>query len=757
MTPEQTAAFDHRIVHERAPSNWHEGFPLGNGELGVMAWGDGDPLAFTLDKSDLWDLRCNNDYMTHPDFNYAGLRRLVEEGRFSDVDEVFEGRGRRDNPIGPTKISIGRAEFRLGEGGGYECRLDLGTATVDGVVRTDAGEHQVQAFVHREQNVFCLRVTPCPSDARMVVVPLREMNESLATLDHPRPQVEEEGDLRMLVQKIPEGTCYAVLWNLSGPEIFLVVESGVSPEEARTRARATWQRAADAGFERLYEEHTEGWRAFWAGSAVYLPERRMEFLWYYGLYLLASSTRRGSIPPGLQGVWPMDGVLPPWRGDYHADMNVQEIFWPACASGHLDLLDSWCDLMRDCLEPAQAFTRRFFGTEGTFWTCAFLPRYTWVPGWHTVQFAWSHSGWLGWMLWLRWRYSMDLDWLAETGYPLLAEIFRFYRANLAKEEDGHLHVPVSTSPEYRENSPAAWCKDPNMDLALIRRCCDWVEEMEAALGRDDLSASAQEVRENLVPYHLTDGQVLCLWADKPLDESHRHPSHLMAIHPAMDLTVDDGEDVRRIVDASLEQYFSLGQYHWAGHTYAQMASFAAVVDRPEFAYDCLLHFAEYWMGPNGLHFNRDLRMTGITLYRAESGPFTMEANCGVAAGIGDMLVQGWHDLVRVFPAVPAHWRDVAFRDLLTEGAFRVSAVRRDGRTVWVKVRAGVERTLRLRDPFGSEPMEVSGGTVSREGEVLSTDLERGQEIVLCRQGESMTFDEAVARTRTSDISRVGLR
>lgn len=77
-----------------------------------MMWGDGNPLKFTLDKADLWDLRSNNDFMTHPDFSYTGLQRLVTEGRFSEVDEVFEQRQSRDNPIGPTKISIGRAELR---------------------------------------------------------------------------------------------------------------------------------------------------------------------------------------------------------------------------------------------------------------------------------------------------------------------------------------------------------------------------------------------------------------------------------------------------------------------------------------------------------------------------------------------------------------------------------------------------------------------------------------------------------------------
>ena len=751
---------DQRIVYKRAPLQWRHGFPLGNGELGVMVWGDGEPLAFTLDKADLWDLRCNTDYMAHPEFGYAGLQRLVAEERFEEVAEVFEQRQNRDHPLTPTKVSIGRAELRLGEASEYECQLTLSTATVEGRLQSGAREHGIKCFVHRGRNVLCLRVTPVPPDARLTLVPLAEMNESLAKLNHPPPRFEAAGEIRTMVQQIPEGLAYAVAWNDLGPDFLLAAETASSPEEAKAKAEATWRQCAAEGYDALHEEHVRAWDAFWSGSAVHLPEEQMEFLWYHGLYLLASSARQGSVPPGLQGLWAVDGVSPPWRGDYHADMNVQETFWPACASGHLDLLDSWCDLMRDCLEPAREYTRRFFGTEGTFWPCAIFPQHTIGRCWGPVQLAWSHSGWLGWLVWLRWRYSMDAEWLRETGYPLISGIFKFFRANLKLEEDGYLHIPLSNSPEYGDNRAEAWCKDPNVDIALIRRCCDWVVEMEEALGTDELTAAARKVHSQLVPYHLTENKELCLWQGKPLDESHRHPSHLMAIHPAMDLTVDGGEEERRIIEASVEQYLSLGQYLWAGHTYAQMASFAAVLGRAGWAYDCLSEFVEHWVGPNGLHFNRDLWNAGVSAFRVgtdENPPFTIEANCGISAGISDMLLQGWNDVVRVFPAVPEHWRNVAFRDLLTEGAFRVSAVRQDGRTVWVRVRAGVDRSLRLRNPFGEEVIEPSGVPFKREGDLLIAEMKKGEELAVHPAGLSIALEEGIELVRQSDTGKFGLK
>jgi alpha-L-fucosidase 2 len=724
-----------------------------------MVWGDGAPLAFTLDHADLWDLRLNQAFLDDSDFSSAGLRRLVAAKQFERAKEVFEDRILRDNPVGPTKLYAGRAELDLGQALRYEGRLDLRRASVEGRLRTPQGTCRFHAFVHHDLNVFCLRLQGLPAGL-LRVLPLAGTGPELAKLGLPAARLQEADGIAVLAQEVPASPCYAGVWNTAGPEFLVAVETGETPAAAAAKARATWRAARERGFAALLGEHVAAWRRFWACSDVILPEADLEFLWRYGLYLLAGSSRPGSRPPGLQGVWAMDGLLPPWRGDYHCDMNVQETFWPAAPTGHLGLLDSWCEEMLASSPRATAFTRRFFGTEGTFWPCSWVPDFTLVPCWYTVQFAWSHGGWLGWLLWLRWRYSLDVDWLRRVGYPLLAGIFSFYRANLEPGPDGRLHVPLSTSPEYRENLPQAWAGDPNIDLALIRRTCDWLIEMEAALGVRELTAVAREVHEGLISYAVSSAGELCLWPGKPLDESHRHPSHLMAIHPAMDLTIEGSAADRRTVTASVERFLALGQYCWAGHTYAQWTSLAAVVGRPGLAYDSLCQYADHWTGPNGLHFNREQRQSGRSCYTYTPGalaPFTLEASCGICAGICDLLVQGWGDVVRVFPAVPEHWQEVAFRDLATEGAFRVSACRRNGLTQWVRVRAGVGRSLRLRDPFEGAEFAATRPAIRRDGRDLVVELRRGQAVTLARKGVRVSVSEALRRVRDSGHPGLGLR
>ena len=213
--------------------------------------------------------------------------------------------------------------------------------------------------------------------------------------------------------------------------------------------------------------------------------------------------------------------------------------------------------------------------------------------------------------------------------------------------------------------------------------------------------------------------VLGLWKDKLLDQPHRHPSHLMAIYPAMDITIDGPDTEQKIIAASVFQYLSLGQYCWAGHTYVEMASFMAMLGDGRMAYEFLRIFLERWTRPNGLHFNRELGKFGhsnfvlgrygtIPRELDTHGQFTVNETCASTRAVSDMLLQSWGGKIRLFPAVPGRWSDALFVDLVTEGNFRVSALRRAGKVVWVRICAGVDGECRLVNPFGMEPYALAG-------------------------------------------------
>ncbi|MDP8217964.1 MAG: hypothetical protein P9M03_04495 [Candidatus Theseobacter exili] len=684
----------------------------------------------------------------------------MEKKDFDTISETTK-KAIKKNPIGPTKVYLGRLDLEYDFQSCSQFELSLAKAAVSATLQSKHETHGLQAFVFKDKDLFCFRLDPWPEKAKLNLLPFYETSPGLTALGHPEVKISQNGNLTIAIQQILPDTYFAICWNNKGPDIFVSFSNDKDEETAKKHAILNHSLWFKKGFDAILEEHIQEWKNFWSVSAVTLPEKNIEFLWYYGIYILASSARKGSNPPGLQGLWAMDGRNPAWRGDYHANINVQETFWPALSGNHLELLDVWIDYMHETLSKVEYDTKKVFGTEGSFYRCATFPNYTVISNcWDPVGFAWSSTGFLAYLVWLRWRYSMDKKWLKEKGYSLIKSTFLFYSANLEEEADGKYHIPLSSSPEYMEGSPQAWCKDPNIDIALIRKCCDWIIEIEDTLKIEDLRERAKEIHHKLVGYHFVDFNVpgnarvpegtpvLGVWKDKALDRSHRHPSHLMAIHPAMDITIDGSEEERNIIDASLLQYLALGQFCWGGHTYAQMVSFAAVIGRREMAYEFLRKYCNDWILPNGLHFNCTTGLNGNSYFsrpmeekklknprkdlltQARDLQLTIDSSCAISCGISDMLVQGWGDCIRVFPAIPSRWKDAMFIDLLTEGAFKVSALKKGGKICWVRIIATVDNLCRLRNPFSDNNFIIDGESPERKEDLLIWNMTKGQEINL---------------------------
>jgi alpha-L-fucosidase 2 len=739
------------LGYVKMPEQWSEGFPLGNGRIGVMCWGNGGNLRFSLDHHEAWDLRWDGQISDYANLTYKKLLDLADVGDWKAISSSVQSRPAKISP-GPTKIHLGRFDFDIGSDTCSEFKLTL----ADAEVTAQLGESRMTAFVGHEEDSFLLRIAPWPKDACLVYRPFYETSPGLKALGYPEIEVLERNGWSIVVQHVLPDKFFAIAWNPVGP--FVAVSVAMANDRDAAIAEVL-RKCPKKNFNALRNSHKKHWDDFWSKSSVALPDAESEFLWRFGLYLLASSARKGALPPGLQGLWAMNGLVPPWHGDYHTNMNIQQHFSPAAITGHPDLLDCWLDSELKMLPKVQAFTKVIFGTDGAFKFCVYLPEYTPLGGacWTPVNFAWSNTGWLAMLAWERWRYSMDKTWLEKIGYTLVESAFVFYAANLKEGDDGKFHVPLSNSPEYEEGNSSAWCRDPNVDLALIRKCCDWIVEMESALGMERHAVKAAEIRRKLVEYHLLDFEsnvdyvkgtapqgkkVLGLWKDKLLDQPHRHPSHLMAIYPAMDITVDGSDAEQEIIAASVFQYLSLGQYCWAGHTYVEMASFMAMIGDGRMAHDFLCAFKDRWIRPNGLHFNREVGKFGhsnFVLGRCGTpkgeldthGQLTINESCAFTRALCDMLLQSWDGKIRIFPAVPKRWDDAMFADLVAEGNFQVSAVRRAGKIIWVRIISCADGECRLKNPFGTIQYRIIGMKPTHDGELLVFPMRKGERVELC--------------------------
>ncbi|HET7560322.1 MAG TPA: hypothetical protein VFK80_10220, partial [Limnochordia bacterium] len=445
--------------------------------------------------------------------------------------------------------------------------------------------------------------------------------------------------------------------------------------------------------------HRAWWRAYWAKADVRLPNPVVERQWALDLYKFGAAARRGAPPITLQAVWTADdGRIPPWKGDYHHDLNTQLSYWPCYAGNHLEEGLSYLDWLWATRDEAYAFTRNFFGAPGLNvpMTADLLGRQ--IGGWHQYTHSATTSAWLAHHFVLHWRYSGDEAFLRERAYPYLSEACRFLDAVLETDANGVRYLPLTSSPEIHDDRLEAWLTPTsNYDLALIRWAFATAAELAARLGRAADAERWSAALAGLPPFALADDGRLMVSPDEALAASHRHFSHLMAIHPLSLITWEQGEASRRTIAAALSELDRLGPAQWCGYSYAWLASLAARAKDGERAERALEIFAKAFCTANSFHVNGDQTKRGYSNFTYR--PFTLEGNFAAAAGVHEMLLQSYGGVIQIFPSVPASWREVGFTSLRAEGGFLVSAERKGGRTVEVRVQAEVGGRLELVDPF----------------------------------------------------------
>ncbi len=216
----------------------------------------------------------------------------------------------------------------------------------------------------------------------------------------------------------------------------------------------------------------------------------------------------------------------------------------------------------------------------------------------------------------------------------------------------------------------------------------------------------------------------------PLAESHRHFSHLMAIYP-LGLLDWDRESDRRTIAASLADLERLGPDWWCGYSYSWLGNLWARAQNGEKAAAALRTFATSFCLPNSFHANGDQSKTGKSKYTYR--PFTLEGNFAFAVGIQEMLLQSQGGVIRIFPAVPASWRNIAFRGLRAEGAFVVSATLKDGKLATIQITSEKGGKLRLQNPFRGTAFVVQGARVSSASAVFEIDTAPGRTITFQRK------------------------
>jgi alpha-L-fucosidase 2 len=737
---------EHALHYTTPALVWDEAMPLGNGLLGALVWGDGKPLRISLDRTDLWDLRPVPEFHA-PEYSYKTMRQWVKEGRIDDLHRLY------DKPYGnagPTKIPAGRIELTFADDCVFQiASLDIAKAVCE---TTFTNGVKVRVFTHATERLGLIEVqSGRPMQIRLLAPPFAgKVTEEagagkisagdLASLRYDAP-VESRGEnWTGYLQKGWGDFRFAVAlaWRSTGQGwlgTWSIVTSRDSSEPLDA-ARRNCQRAFDVGLDRLLDSHCQWWASYWGRAAVSVPNPIIERQWHLEMYKFGSATRADTPPITLQGPWTADDMkIPPWKGDYHHDLNTQLSYWPAYSGNQLDGASGYVAWLWQTKETAREWTKRFFDLPGLNVPMTADLEQNQIGGWHQYTHSATTGAWLAHHFYLQWRYSMDRQCLRERAWPWFKEVSTFLEAVTEKGPNGQRTLPLSSSPEINDDRLEAWFPSiTNYDLALIR----WTFEKTAELAKElDEPSEAEHWLQILseMPELAVDlkSDKLLVAKNYPLPFSHRHFSHLMAIHPLGLIRWENGQKDQAIIKASLADLDAKGTKAWCGYSFSWLASLTARARDGEKAERALESFSTAFCLRNSFHCNGDQSGKGYSDFRYR--PFTLEGNFAAAAGLQEMLLQSYSGTIRVFPAVPAGWKDASFESLRAEGAFLVSAERNGGRTQSVEIVAEKGGTLRLENPFGGAAHTVAGvkaDDIKVDGTDLIIETSPGQRISLTR-------------------------
>jgi len=733
----------HDLHFTTLAKSWDEAIPLGNGLIGALIWQKGGTLRFSLDRADLWDLRPVQEF-SRPEFRFAWVREQVLKDDYKPVQELGDVPYERDPA--PTKIPAGALEFDLSQMGKVAA-VDLRLKQALCVVKWESGA-TLETFVHATEPFgwFKFEKVPIRFAPKIVPPPYGQIDTSkqeanswqgndLRRLGYSAPQITESGQKIKYHQEGWNGFNYdiEVAWSYSNRQILFGYwtittksSSEVLPKE-HLKVNAT-------SFVKDYFSHVEWWKKYWQQSSIQLPDSILETQWYREQYKFGSASRRGAPPITLQAVWTADnGRIPPWKGDYHHDLNTQLSYWPCYSANHLEEGLSFLDWLWETKTVAAAYTKTYFEKAGLNYPGVSTLTGAPMGGWIQYSMSPTVSAWLAQHFYLHWRYSMDREFLRTRAYPWLRDVAIFLDELSIKKENGKRQLPLSSAPEVNDNRIDAWFHETtNYDLALIRWLYGAATELAQELGlRDDaekwrtiLSAWPELARSEV-------DQKLLLAPNVELHESHRHLSHLMAIHPLGLINWDNSESDRQTIAASLQDLDRLGTDWWTGYSFSWLGNLWARARDGDRAAQALKTFATCFCLPNSFHVNGDQSGTGKSKFTYR--PFTLEGNFAFAAGVQEMLLQSHNGVIRIFPAIPANWKNLRFENLRAEGAFLVSAIQHHGDVQQVKIRSEKGGRLHLANPFRGRAFKVKGVQIdqaARKGEIIEIATRAGMEITL---------------------------
>ena len=755
------------LVYDRPASIWEETLPLGNGRLGLEP--DGNPLRdyIVLNDISMW-AGCEADYGNpQAAANLPKIRQLLFEGKNYEAQQLmyrtFVPKSTSGDTYGSYQMLGSLSIVNLIDSNAnitnYSRKLDMSQGVAYTSFTIGNTTYHREYFASRDADVIVIRLSTDGDPLNISASITRAANGATSTANN---AVALFGELPSGIDGISGVEYLALLgcnvigdsakytsdnreWTIrDAKEVTFIVSAATSylyPNKYADYAEQRLQNALRADYASLKQQHIAAHSELYNrvsvniegnGDSILTTDRRiarftqtedpaLAALYYnFGRYSLISSTRQGSLPPNLQGLWANECGTP-WNGDYHTNINVQMNHWPLEQGNLGELYEPLIALVERSVPSGEKSAKTFYGNDAEGWVMHMMTN-VWnftAPGEHPSWGATNTGGaWLCAHLWEHYEYTLDTDYLRRI-YPTIKGAAQFFKSTMVTEpKHGWLVTAPTSSPENEflldgYSEPISICMGPTMDTQLVTELFTNVSRAAEILGIDsDFAAELKADIAKLPPMQIAPDGYLMEWLEdyREADVHHRHVSHLYGLHPGNQITPAATPELAQACRVTLNRRGDGG----TGWSRAWKINF----------------WARLRDGNRALALFKSLLQPAVDSLTAQHGsgtfpnlwcshpPFQLDGNFGGAAGIGEMLLQSQNGYIDVLPALPDTWARGNVKGMKVRGGAEVSFAWDNAKLQQLSISGGKAPEYKVALPLGASTATVTIGDNTSSADII---------------------------------------